>query len=241
MLLSDEGWPNVPIEMLKPKLQDYWTTRDYNCTFFLQHNVLAFNLKETNSGKRQIELLKEWFAKYNDNKYTNYVSAHPCLTGIDTLTIFPFLNAIYKEINLDKYENIIRSKGSNLFDIQDKIKKSRADLDSLQEILNNTSVNLEEMASLDSCIYKQFGIIEQLARVKDLYKQLVEELNFEYNDVNNKIIKILTFATVVIGILSPFLPTIYNDYIRGVNPFKLLSITILCVLFAFVCKIRMDK
>lgn len=212
LLLSDEGWSNVPIETIKPKLQDYWTTRDYACTFFLQHNALAFNLKDSKSGQKQLELGQKWFAKYNDNKYAEYVSNHPCLTGIDTLTIFTFLDAIYKEINIDKYERRIREGMNNktFWSVSTKIRKTRERIDRLQEILNNTSVGLEEMASMERCIYKQFGIIEQISRVKDLYKQLVEELNFEYDDKNNNKIAWLTLLTVIIGLLSPFLSVIID-------------------------------
>lgn len=208
LLLSDEGWYKTPIQITKRKLQDYWTTRDFLCTFFLQHNALLFNLKNTEKGKIYTKFEEEWFSKYQENKYKDYVSHNPCLTGVDSLAIFPFLKAIYKEINIDRFEQ--NYKNTDKFEdtefirksVSDKIKEARKELDLLQEILDKTSLNLGEIASMEKCIYKQFGIIEKMEQIKERYQQQVDQLNFIYEDANNQNILNLTILTFILGILS---------------------------------------
>lgn len=213
LLLSDEGWVNTPKHVVKDKLQDYWTTRDYICTFFLQHNALLFNLRESTRGKKLSNFSKEWYSIYQDGKYKEYVSSHPCLTGIDTLAIFTFLNAIYKEINLDRFEwKFKNEKNENVSNTMAKIKVARRDLKLLQEIMNKTSLKLGEIVSMETYLYKHFGIIEKTKRIKELYEQQVNTLNFDYNDANNKIINKLTIITIIIGFFSLIISSISIDF-----------------------------
>lgn len=212
LLLSDEGWDKTPLQIIKSKLQDYWTTRNFVCTFFLQHNALLFNLKNTKRGEEYKDFGCEWFSNYQENKYMEYVSDHPCLTGVDSLSIFPFLKAIYKEINIDYFEhnyNKADKYDDNAFDdsfiwqsVSKRINTARKELESLQDILSQTSLNLGEIAGMEKCIYKQFGIIEKTARIKDLYKQQVDKLNFIYESANNKNILNLTLLTFILGLFS---------------------------------------
>lgn len=193
LLLSDEGWDKTPIQIIKEKLHDYWTTRNFLCTFFLQHNALLFNLKSTARGFEYTDYSKKWFSHYQDNKYKDYVSSYPCLTGIDSLSIFPFLKAIYKEINIERFE-----KEYNKY----KIGKIRKKLKLLEEILNKSSLNLGEITSMENCIYKQFGIIDKTKRIKEFYEQHVDKLNFKHNLFNNILIAFLTLMTIIIGLLQ---------------------------------------
>ena len=75
-------------------------------------------------------------------------------------------------------------------------------MDLLQEILDKTSLNLGEIASMEKCIYRQFGIIEKMEQIKERYQQQVDQLNFIYEDANNQNILNLTILTFILGILS---------------------------------------
>ena len=164
--------------------------------------------KNTEKGKNYTKFEEEWFSKYQENKYKDYVSHNPCLTGVDSLAIFPFLKAIYKEINIDRFEQ--NYKNTDKFEdtefirksVSDKIKEARKELDLLQEILDKTSLNLGEIASMEKCIYRQFGIIEKMELIKERYQQQVDQLNFIYEDANNQNILNLTILTFILGILS---------------------------------------
>ncbi len=197
MLLSDEGWNNTPYKVVKDKLKDYWTTRDYLCTFFLQRNALLFNLKD----EKYTNFCQEWFKAYPGDKYREYTQRVPCLTGIDSLAIFPFLKAIYKEIKIVRYEKTYRVDETKNIEEKD-ITKTKNELEKLQQVINDTSINLGEIAYMEKCIYSQFGMIERVQRIKELYEQQVDRLNFLYESENNRKIKILTWVTVGVGVLT---------------------------------------
>lgn len=202
LLLSDEGWERTPTQITKTKLQDYWTTRDFVCTFILQKNALLFNLKDTQKGKMYSEFEKKWFINYKESKYQEYVSNSPCITGIDTLAIFPFLKAIYKEIRIDRFfeQNYTVNKKNK--EISTEITDVKEKLEALQSILFQSSLNLEEIANMEKCIYKQFGIIDKIEKMKELYKQHTDKMTFIYEDTNNKSIYKLTILTLILGLLS---------------------------------------
>lgn len=237
LLLSDEGWEKTPMMIVKDRLKDYWTTRRFSCTFFLQHNALLYNMKKSSTGKEYMDFGVNWFDKYMDNKYKNYVAYFPCITGIDTLALFPFLKAIYKEINIDRYleapekeresdrcqdssdnkekngkngkfmnriRRIIDEWGLRwgLTGVSEKIANARMELEQLEGILNTPALNLGEIASVEKCIYRQFGIIEKVESMKVVYKQQSDKLHFEYERDNNRRIYLLTIVTVVLGFIA---------------------------------------
>lgn len=224
LLLSDEGWEKTPVRIVKDRLKDYWTTRRFSCTFFLQHNALLYNMKKSSTGKEYMDFGVNWFDKYMDNKYKSYVAYFPCITGIDTLALFPFLKAIYKEINIDRYLEASEEERKNkkseisknwirrvidmwglrwgLTGVSEKIGNARMELEQLEGILNTPALNLGEIASVEKCIYRQFGIIEKVESMKVVYKQQADKLHFEYERDNNRRIYLLTIVTVVLGLMA---------------------------------------
>lgn len=202
MLLSDEGWCYTPSYEVKEKLRNYWTTRNFLCAFFLQHNALLFNFTETRSRDLYRKYCHKWFSVYEKNRYKEYVDIKPCLTGIDSLSIFPFLKAVYKEIKIERLEKEYKNSGVK---VVENIKKKKDELSKLQEVLKDTSLNLKEIVCMEDCINKQFGIVEKVKGIKDLYEQEVDKLNFMYNSQNNKYIFRLTLVSAIVGLLSPLL------------------------------------
>ena len=194
LLQSDEGWRNTPTSITRNKLQDYWSTRNFSCIFFLEHNALLYNLKNTPIGNKYNITSEQWYSRYQDYKYTNYIKSVPCLTGIDTLAIFPFLKAIYKEINIERYikENSKLQKKLNNMD------DARKELERLQKIINSTSFNLGEIACMEKCIYKQFGISNKISHMKELHSQQTDRIHFDYESKYNKKMYILTMITAVL-------------------------------------------
>lgn len=102
----------------------------------------------------------------------------------------------------DKYDDNVFDDTFIWQSVSKRINVARKELESLQDILSQTSLNLGEIAGMEKCIYKQFGIIEKTARIKDLYKQQVDKLNFIYENANNKNILNLTLLTLILGLFS---------------------------------------
>ena len=231
LLLSDEGWRAVPKHITTKKLQDYWFTRKFSCTFFLQHNALLFNLKNSKDGKAYSKFGQNWFSKYKDDKYADYITSVPCLTGIDTLAIFVFLKSIAKQVYIDKYRNAMGESEEELSFVVSLVKQSvlwsrsiiqkirqekqtikvsrqlieaRNNLELLTRILNSPSFMLGEIKGMEECIYRQFGIIDTIKYVKEIYQRQSDKLHFSYEINNNNTIKILTILTAVIGLSQVF-------------------------------------
>lgn len=228
LLLSDEGWRAVPGHIITQKLQDYWFTRKFCCTFFLQHSALLFNLKNSEDGKAYSEYGREWFSRYKDDKYTDYVTSIPCLTGIDTLTLFGYLKAIAKQVYIDKYKETMDKEERKekelpllliplrqltfwlrsimwrepMTVVSERLNKARENLELLTRILNSPSFMLGEIKGMEECIYRQFGIIDTIKYVQEIYQRQSDKLHFSYEISNNNTIKALTYLTAFIGILQ---------------------------------------
>lgn len=203
LLLSDEGWRSVPPHVSANKLQDYWLTRNFSCIFFLQHNAILFNLKTTSRGKSYTHAGNKWFEMYDDNKYVDYISSSPCITGIDTLALFVFLKVISKQIHIDQEFDKINPEDSNKTSkIEKKQSEIENNLNSLTNILNSPTFMLGEMQSMEKGIYKQFGIFDTIKNLQKKYDQLSNELHFRHEITSNKKIRTLTLWTIIIGSLQ---------------------------------------
>lgn len=240
LLLSDEGWRATPAHIIQNKLKDFWFTRKFCCMFFLQHNAILFNQKNSSEGNTYSEFGKKWFDRYQDNKYSSYISAVPCLTGIDTLAIFAFLKAIFKEIQLDKYiETMSKDENETSFikealrpilnysilfiqkinnksykgKVTERIKQARKELSQLSRLLNSPAFMLGEIKGMEKCIYNQFGIFDTIDYVKELYLRQADKLHFSYEINNNITIKLLTIFTVVIGLMQMINPPIWRFWL----------------------------
>ena len=82
--------------------------------------------------------------------------------------------------------------------------EARNNLELLTRILNSPSFMLGEIKGMEECIYRQFGIIDTIKYVKEIYQRQSDKLHFSYEINNNNTIKILTILTAVIGLSQVF-------------------------------------
>lgn len=203
LTVSDEGWEYVPVRYLQEKLKDkYYSTRTNVCNYFLDTNALIVNQTEGEAVEAYRRFAEGWFGKYhfeddkgkNDFHYADYFRMRPCLPGVDTLIFHIFVKAIYKSMAIDQ----ILSSTSN----QKSIPFLRRELERLSSVLETHSFNMGEIKSAEEHVCEEFGIVANVQKVKDRYKRKADVLNFEYDDLQNGIIIILTILTVIASTFS---------------------------------------
>ena len=193
LLVSDEGWRFMPFNSSNYKLsKSYWASRSFITSFFLGHNALFINQYSQADNIRFPEAAKKWYDNYKQTDehdyYSKYVGLRPCVPGIASLTFFSFLNAIAKELKIEKVKS---STMSPAMSDEEKYKK-------MAFALQKHSMSLDEIKNIDDCIYAQFGIPAEL---KDIHESYLREAN---NVQNNKV-KYLTHVSAMISIAACFI------------------------------------
>lgn len=203
LTVSDEGWEYVPVRYIQEKLKDkYYSTRTNVCNFFLDTNALIVNQTDGAVTDAYRRFAEGWFGKYHfendkdkaDFHYADYFHMRPCLPGVDTLIFHIFVKAIYKSMAIDQ----ILSSTSN----HKSIPYLRRELEWLTKVLEVHSFNMGEIKSAEDHVCEEFGIVAKVQKVKDRYKRKADVLNFEYEDLQNGIIIILTILTVIASTFS---------------------------------------
>lgn len=191
LLVSDEGWQFVPeIDLNRV---DSWQTRSYCCSFFLEHSALIINQNDS-SYKNNIDFANSWFENYTYDKnktdkrlnhYIEYVNIHSCVAGVSSLVFFAFIKAICKEMLLTRVEKETISSDSTI-----AVKYNR-----LYNVLQTHSMSFGEIRNVEECIYKQFGIPDQLQVLSQRYER-------EANNMQNSYVTDLTLVTMLISMIS---------------------------------------
>lgn len=190
LLVSDEGWTAYPQgELLKKFKDNYWSTRAYTCSFFYEHNVLIINQYEAAERKEYQQKSNTWYDKYVDINgkslplYQDYVNLEPCIPGIASLTFDAFLNAIYKDMQVERtQERLIDGNAEQ-------------NVKALDRLLQSYSMSLDEIKSLEDIICNQFSIKERLRNLQDRYHR-------EAANVQDSKLYMLTQVTVSLSLVS---------------------------------------
>lgn len=191
LLVSDEGWQFVPdIDLNRV---DSWQTRSYCCSFFLEHSALVINQYDSNYNNN-CDFAYSWFKNYTYGEYENkehlnhyreYVKIRSCVAGVSSLVFFAFIKAICKEMLLTRVEKETISSDSTI-----AVKYNR-----LYNVLQTHSMSFGEIRNVEECIYKQFGIPDQLQVLSQRYER-------EANNMQNSHVTDLTLVTMLISMIS---------------------------------------
>lgn len=216
LLVSDEGWKDVPDNYISNKFKDrYHSSRDYLYSFFIGHNALVINQLGAPSCNTSKNFGKEWFKKYtqegNEFVYSEYFDINPCIPGLQNHLLLIFMKSIYKNIMLERTLNNTK-KETSIKELENRIEK-------LTEILESHSVLLGETQNIKDCIHKEFGLNEKLQKIKDSYIHKTNSLNSKNDKEQNSKIGKLTHITIALAILSLIFSLTYPD------PYKFLWLT----------------
>lgn len=190
LLVSDEGWRAYPKDELQKKFKDnYWSSRAHTCSFFYEHNALIINRYKATEYEKYLKNSNTWYDKYVDIDgkslpvYQNYVKLKPCIPGVSSLTFDAFLNAIYKDIQIER--------------TQERLKDGNAEqnVKALDRLLQSYSMSLDEIRSLEDIICNQFSIKDRLQNLQDRYHR-------EASSVQDSKLYMLTQVTVSLSLVS---------------------------------------
>ncbi len=190
LMVSDEGWRFLSDKIIQRKFdQNNWASRGFMMTLFLGHSALIINQYNDEEHNSHDDYSVKWYNNYLQSKdnsyYPEYIKLRPCVPGIASLTFFSYLNAISKELKLEKANDISFSKTLNE---EEKYNK-------LSTALQKHSMSLDEIKNVDDCICAQFGIPTALKELQERYQR-------EANNVQNKKVVNLTHVTAIISIAA---------------------------------------
>ena len=190
LLVSDEGWAAYPKEELLKKFKDnYWSSRTHTCSFFYEHNALVINQYKSSEYEDYQNKFKEWYNQYVDadgkqlQVYQDYISLKPCIPGVSSLTFDAFLNAIYKDMQIERTYEMLADNNAE------------RNVQALDRLLQSYSMSLDEIKSLEDIICNQFSINEKL-------KNLQERYHRETASVQDSKLYMLTQVTVSLSLVS---------------------------------------
>lgn len=180
LLVGDEGWRHFPIKEVK---YSHWSSREHSYSFFQDHNALIINVdnKEYNSSAQR------WFKNYPD-LYHTYPDLKPCFPGVSSLTFDAFVNAIYKEMHVDRTQEGL------------EVNNAEQNVKTLDELLQSYSTSLDEIKSLEDIICNQFSIPEKLKNLQDRYHR-------DATHVQDAKLYMLTQVTVSLSLVSVVVAT----------------------------------
>ena len=190
LLVSDEGWTAYPKEELLKKFKDnYWSSRSHTCSFFYEHNALVINQYKSSEYVDYQNKFTEWYNQYVDadekqlQVYQDYISLKPCIPGVSSLTFDAFLNAIYKDMQIERTHEMLADNNAE------------RNVQALDRLLQSYSMSLDEIKSLEDIICNQFSINEKL-------KNLQERYHRETASVQDSKLYMLTQVTVSLSLVS---------------------------------------
>lgn len=209
LLTSDEGWQFTAAKEVAPMFQDnYWTSRNYNCSIFSGHNAIIINQYKSDACKYNREYATEWMSNYGDHGnnltfYKQYIPLEPCIPGVSSFAFDCFLRTIEKDLHVQIATNLTYGKRRNL--------ASR--LNFLSNIIQRCTIG--NHASMERIIFNQFELPESLKNLRERYQ-------IAANDMQNKKVKILTVVTAfislcsfTISVLALHVPSISEDIFTG--------------------------
>lgn len=190
LMVSDEGWRFLSDKIVQRRFaRNNWASRGFMMTIFLGHSALIINQYNDEEHNSHDDYSVKWYNNYLQSEenyyYPEYIKLRPCIPGIASLTFFSFLNAISKELKLEKANDISISKGLSE---EEKYKK-------LTSALQKHSMSLDEIHTVDDCVCAQFGIPTAIKELQERYQR-------EANNVQNKKVVNLTHVTAIISIVA---------------------------------------
>ena len=206
LMVSDEGWRYISDNEMKSKFENnHWSSRNFSTAFFLGHNALIIT-QSGETGNNDVEkgaenentytkFSEKWYGKYgpadDSNFYKVYARLRPCIPGVATRIFYAFLKAIYKEIVLERVEHL---SDGNAFTDEEKFRR-------LAFALQQHSMSLDAIKSVEDSIYSQFEIPDKLKSLRDRYEQ-------EANNVQNKKVVNLTHVTLAMSLAALIIATL---------------------------------
>ena len=191
IMVSDEGWRHTPNNETSNVFEhNYWTSRDFTCTIYLNHNALVINQYDSPECIAYRESATKWMSHYVDVKdgknslsfYQDHITLKSCLPGASSLKFDVFLRVIYKEMMIER----VQEKAGQQALTESKFKM-------LEKALQSYSTSIDAIHSAEDIICLQFGIPVALNRLNESYKR-------EANNMQDKRVFDLTVITATISI-----------------------------------------
>ena len=252
LLVSDEGWRFVPREALLKKFEaNTWSSRTYSCAIFLEHGGLEINQFKKKDGDyfygRYAEESKSWFDRYrqkdpvlsdgegknqsngegllDDAYYTDYFNMSSNVPGVISLTLYAFIQAIYKEIQLERAKALPEYEGRKQKEISRRFKE-------LKRALDDHSMFFGEMVTKESIIESQFNIPQTVKELEGKYIRTADDQQSAEIKVLTKVTAIIALFTLLTSLLSVAL--ILSEYPGSSHTVKVLICSLMSPLFASI-------
>lgn len=209
LITSDESWKFIDEQEAVKRLKTKWSLRPFKCVYFIRSNGLILNTPGL--AREHVDNQLAIFHRYQyDNtegrtsqKYIEYCKLQPCVSGVKSMILFTFQDVSYQKRMITraikKVDNALSDTKTNK---STRAKELRKHQNNLFKLIERNTFGASEMVNIQSLLVNSSSFPQLIEHLKEKYNRTVILLENENAERTNKIIRILTYCTVGIGIIQ---------------------------------------
>lgn len=198
MLTGDEGWRHVPRDLVRARLENSWSTRDFARTVVFSNNFLLVNFNQGRTAANYLAGQREnGIAYYGGIKEYFTQDAHTA--GLNHGVFFSAETGMLVKATTSRLlsRRPVGYTGRKRFSIGE-IRKSKSYRGELIRTLSKLEiVSISEMGELDALVAEGLSVSRRVQSIRELLELVESELELAYDSNTNRMVGLLT----VLGLL----------------------------------------
>ncbi len=207
ILTGDEGWPHVPAELARARMDNSWTSRDFVKAIAFSSNYLLLNFNRANTYDKYIK----WQHGYADHYFgdlNDYFTMDAATAGLNHGVFLSVETGMVIRCTTDRLlmrKPDLTKHPTGLF-LRKEIHKNKSFRREMIEILNKVeTVNITEIGELDNLVFRSLGTNQKVQSIRSLLELLESDLDLAYQTRTNRMVNLLTFISLGIGVVQVIL------------------------------------
>ena len=207
ILTGDEGWPHVPAELARARIDNSWTSRDFVKAIAFSSNYLLLNFNRAKTYEAYIK----WQHGYADHYFgglNDYFTMDAATAGLNHGVFLSVETGMVIRCSADRLlgrKPDLTKHPTGLF-LRKEIHKNKSFRREMIEILNKVeTVNITEIGELDALVFRALGTNQKVDSIRSLLELLESDLDLAYQTRTNRMVNLLTFISLGIGVVQVIL------------------------------------
>jgi hypothetical protein len=196
LLVADEGWRFVPVEIARDRLSNRWRTRNFLEVVVFVESIVSINLENCETHKKyrtsQTKIREEYGHEVEDyfNRLTHIAGLnHGPLLMLENASVqLSVINRISEQVNEARSKSI------------KEILKLRKKL--IDTLLKLSCIKIPEIDLLGQNVQRAMNVPNGIEDVKKKLAEIENELIIKYNQRTNQLIILLTLVSLGVGVID---------------------------------------
>lgn len=202
MFVGDEGYKNVPDDLVNDRIKNIWSSRNFVSFFAFQNNFLIINLIDSDERKKYLEIENKFQNKYHGN-LNKYFTFDPKVAGLNHGFLFAIESVLVVKTLAKSYFSRVRSIRENNKNYKETIASIKTDREELELVLSNfDKVGIAELGVLEYKIIEKVQVIPLIDEIKYMLELVESKLDAEYSEKTNFKVDLLTGISALISLIA---------------------------------------